>query len=500
MSWIIYKHTNIENGKVYVGQTKQSLNDRWQNGKGYNNNKYFKNAISKYSWDGFRHEILEDNILTQDKANEREIYWISFYNSYVGFDNCNGYNLTKGGDNRDHLGIEIAQIDTISLDIINVFLTIRSAESKTGIDHSMIGRCCDKNKKGITAGGYYWCFLSDYNKGNWSPKKKKDYHDKKELSVYQLDDSFSIVNKFHSQNEAARFTNIPSSNICNACNKTRGYSKAGGYYWCYVKDYEKFEPLLPKDERPVVRIATSNTKDIKFYNMISIASRENNIDSGLIYKACKGENITAGGYFWSYLIDYTDSWKPRENMNNREVICIETKEIFKSIADASKKIGGISISQKVLNDLHYTRGGYHWMYLDDYNKTTSINIPMKRTGNAKKVICIETKEIFDSVISGAKKNNADPSEIVKCCKNYSKTAKGYHWAYLDDYNDGLFKIIDKKVGKHGMKKVLCIETDEVFESLSDASRAMSIDSSSIGRVCKGKQSVAGGYHWKYVND
>ena len=500
MSWIIYKHTNIENGKVYIGQTKQILKDRWWNGKGYSNNPYFQNAISKYSWSGFKHEIIEDNIQTQEKANEREMYWIDFYKSFIGFDNCNGYNLTKGGDNRDHLGIEVAQIDTSSLDIINVYLTIRSAESKTGIDHSMIGRCCDKNKKGITAGGYYWCFLSDFNKGNWHPKKKKGYHDKKELSVYQLDDDFSIVNKFHSQNEAARFTGIPSSNICNVCNKTRGYSKAGGYYWCYVKDYDKFEPLLSKDERSVVRIAVYNMKDVKFYNTISAAGKENNINSGLISKACKGKNITAGGYYWSYFVDYNDNWEPRKNLNNREVVCIETKEVFKSISDASKKIGVKNISNKAVNDLHYTGGGYHWIYLDEYDSAASIVIPNKRIGNAKRIICIETKEIFDAVIDGARKNNADPSEIVKCCKNYGKTAKGYHWAYLNDYNEGLFKNVDKKVGKHGMKKVLCVESGNVFESLSEASKVMSIDSSSIGRACKGKQNVAGGYHWEYVNN
>ena len=500
MSWIIYKHTNIHNGKIYIGQTKRSAKSRWANGNGYNNNKYFKNAILKYSWDGFIHEIIEDNIPTLEVANEREIYWINYFRSYIGFDDCNGYNLTKGGDNRDHLGIEVAQIDIDYLDIIDVYLTIREAESKTGVDHSMIGRCCDKNKKGITAGGYYWCFLSDYNKGNWNPKKKRSYHDKKELSVYQLDDRFSIINKFHSQNEASRYTNIPSSNICNVCNKARGYSKAGGYYWCYVKDYETFEPLLPKDERPVLRISMGDIKDIKYYQMISIAARDNNVNSGLISKVCKGDIITAGGYYWCYFSEYNENWKPRENANVRKIVCVETGEIFQSVVDASKKIGGKIISSNVLKDQHYTRGGYHWMYLDDYKKSISISIPNKRPGNKKRIICIETKESFESIINASYKYNVDSSEIVKCCKDYSKTAKGYHWAYEDDYNKGLFKHVDKKVGRHGMKKVLCIETGHVFDSLSEASRSTSIDASSIGRVCKEKQNVAGGYHWKYVDD
>lgn len=38
-------------------------------------------------------EIIEDNIETQEEANNREIYWISYYNSFH-----NGYNSTPGGD------------------------------------------------------------------------------------------------------------------------------------------------------------------------------------------------------------------------------------------------------------------------------------------------------------------------------------------------------------------------------------------------------------------
>ena len=50
MEWIIYKHTNNVNGKVYVGQTKQAIKERWRNGKGYKNNLYFYNSIQKYGW------------------------------------------------------------------------------------------------------------------------------------------------------------------------------------------------------------------------------------------------------------------------------------------------------------------------------------------------------------------------------------------------------------------------------------------------------------------
>lgn len=86
-------HTNKINNKRYIGITGQDTpEDRWRNGRGYRTG-YFKNAILKYGWDNFEHEILEDG-LTLDEANEKEKYYIQFYNSFGE----NGYNLTLGGD------------------------------------------------------------------------------------------------------------------------------------------------------------------------------------------------------------------------------------------------------------------------------------------------------------------------------------------------------------------------------------------------------------------
>ena len=98
--YLVYCHTS-PSGKKYVGITCQSVENRWKNGKGYLEygkgkpqfNKKFINAIKKYGWDSFKHEIIEDNIPDLKTANERERFWISFYDSFN-----NGYNATIGGD------------------------------------------------------------------------------------------------------------------------------------------------------------------------------------------------------------------------------------------------------------------------------------------------------------------------------------------------------------------------------------------------------------------
>jgi group I intron endonuclease len=97
---IIYKAT-FSNGKCYIGQTVASLNTRVQSHikaiKSGRENQVFHRAIIKYGEDDITWEIIDyaDSI---EELNEKEIYWIKFYNSYVHFENSNGYNMTLGGN------------------------------------------------------------------------------------------------------------------------------------------------------------------------------------------------------------------------------------------------------------------------------------------------------------------------------------------------------------------------------------------------------------------
>lgn len=98
-TYSIYCHTNKLNGKKYIGQTKQSLERRFENGKAYKNCVLFYNAIQKYGWENFEHEILETNLSLED-ANVREAYYISLY----GLTNPQkGYNIYTGGKNFKHI-------------------------------------------------------------------------------------------------------------------------------------------------------------------------------------------------------------------------------------------------------------------------------------------------------------------------------------------------------------------------------------------------------------
>ena len=54
----------------------------------------------------------------------------------------------------------------------------------------------------------------------------------------------------------------------------------------------------------------------------------------------------------------------------------------------------------------------------------------------------------------------------------------------------------RKIGKALSKKVLCVETGEVFESTRDAQRKTGVKGH-ISEVCNGKRKTIGGFHWRW---
>lgn len=106
----IYKITNIKNGKVYIGQSVD-IERRWMTHKIHTkkeNGKKFPihHSLKKYWFENFSFEIIEE--CGVEVINEREQYYISFYNSMLP----NGYNCDSGGKSGGYLSQE--RIDKMS--------------------------------------------------------------------------------------------------------------------------------------------------------------------------------------------------------------------------------------------------------------------------------------------------------------------------------------------------------------------------------------------------
>jgi group I intron endonuclease len=98
---IIYKITS-PSGKVYIGQTMRSFEERIRQHKRRSSNcTLLKNAIQKYG-DQMKYEIIEEDIL-REQLDKREVHWISHFNSLAP----DGYNLDSGGNSNKEFTEEL---------------------------------------------------------------------------------------------------------------------------------------------------------------------------------------------------------------------------------------------------------------------------------------------------------------------------------------------------------------------------------------------------------
>jgi group I intron endonuclease len=90
---VIYKTTNLITNKIYIGQ--DSKNNPNYLGSGL----LLNSSIEKHGIENFKKEILE-YCNSKKELNEREIYWINYYNS---LDKNIGYNISTGGSGGDNI-------------------------------------------------------------------------------------------------------------------------------------------------------------------------------------------------------------------------------------------------------------------------------------------------------------------------------------------------------------------------------------------------------------
>ena len=223
MSIGIYKVKNLINSKVYIGQSVD-IEKRWSTHIAELNNNYHYNAHLQRAWNKYGKENFEFSIVEEcdvNQLNQREIYWISKFNSYE-----DGYNLTSGGGNTESFSKPVIQFDCIGNELRR-YTSISEAETLTGICYSQISECCSHKRK--TAGGYIW----QYEEGFVSiPKWHFDARMFNEIC--QLTKDESLINTFPSAAEAKRVTGICDTSIIRCCRGT--LQSAGGYKWRYLND------------------------------------------------------------------------------------------------------------------------------------------------------------------------------------------------------------------------------------------------------------------------
>lgn len=197
--------------------------------------------------------------------------------------------------------------------------------------------------------------------------------------------------------------------------------------------------------------------------------------------------------------------KGGDKINAKKVICITTGDIFNSMAEAANKfkLSTQSISKNCTGERKsvgfYTHGqALQFAYYKEGKKYRERDI-----GNlqqTRRVVCTNTKEIFDTVNEAARKYELSQGSISKCCmgqiRSAGKLPSGEYsvWVYEEDYDESKDYSFHRHKGKHNPKarSVICLNTLEVFDTITDAAQRINIISSSkISMVCRGERKSCG---------
>lgn len=135
---IVYKHTNKINGKVYIGISQHT----WQQRAGVGGQNYFRNLvfardIAKYGWNNFTHEVLASGLKNRE-ALDLEFDYIRKYRSYLPE---YGYNIDIRNANAKMVRCK---------ETGDVFFSCVDAEKWGGLSGNSFGAMVSKNCRNLS--------------------------------------------------------------------------------------------------------------------------------------------------------------------------------------------------------------------------------------------------------------------------------------------------------------------------------------------------------------
>lgn len=261
-TYIIYKHTNKINKKVYIGITchGDDPNKRWKNGYGYIENDKFFNDILQYGWNNFTHEILETG-LDELTAIKREADYIEYYNSVeLGYNN-----IGRSGT------LSLASREKISQALTGIVRDEKSIQKQMRTKHQRYGTSRGVNYLGTNI---------------------------KKVKCNETGDVFASIS------EANRWAN--TSKVGECCH---GHRQHAGTHpitkeqlsWTFANEQDNVTIQCEEDRtniKTIQKIICIETNQI--YKNASEASRCTGIPVCNILRVCKGERKSAGKLHWQF--------------------------------------------------------------------------------------------------------------------------------------------------------------------------------------------------------
>ena len=304
--YYIYKFTNKNNNKSYIGQSIKPYKRYKEHlyGRKNKNNTYFDKIIRKNGIENFSFEII-DKANNQEEIDKLEQKYISQYNTIIP----NGYNILKGGRNQKG-SWNSKPINEYDLNV-NFIATYESASYysnfvNTEYERRMITRSCNEKK-------HYKDRIFRYV-GDEKPEKYTKPKSSRCTPVYQFNLDGNLINEYSSIQEASEKTNSCRTTIIGCLNGK--YKTANNYIWSREKiiNIKETDKVIVKT---IIYQCDKNKNIIKkFYNTRQ-AEKYNNFKYNSYKQILKylDTNKLYQGFYWYRVKFYEDNIVPSLNEN-----------------------------------------------------------------------------------------------------------------------------------------------------------------------------------------
>lgn len=297
----IYCIENLRNSKKYIGQSVD-IYKRWSThismlNNGSHCNQYLQNAWNKYGEESFRFNILEKCKCDKDILNNREQYWINYYNSYDS-----GYNLTAGGDGT--FGVKCSDEKKQKISKANTGRK-NTQEQKDRISKALL------NNPNVLRGEnhpYYNKKLNDEEILRLRTGLKNYYENNSYTPSWSKKVICVTTGKiFNTLKKAANYYGINQSNISSCCEYKREFAGelADGtrLQWEFYEDgkvyVKKEQKQRSNKERPILQYDLEENF-IKEWKSAKECNDFTGIQRSRISDVCRGKRKQTGGYIFKY--------------------------------------------------------------------------------------------------------------------------------------------------------------------------------------------------------
>lgn len=174
------------------------------------------------------------------------------------------------------------------------------------------------------------------------------------------------------------------------------------------------------------------------------------------------------------------------NINNKKYIGLTSQEINERI----KKGKGYKPMTKIYKSIQK----YGW---NNFEVNILFTTKSKEDAEEKEKYFIKK---FDTIENGYNKQSGGYKATAYKIEEETRIKlhnihKGKHYSEKTEFKKNQIN----KAHNFVMRKVLCVETNKVYNSIIEAERSLNI-SHHVFDVCKGLRKTCGGYHWKYVKE